>query len=63
VQQAAEQEIASHAKHATQELKAYSAKLAIDLAEQRIQSQMNGDIQNMLVSRFLHDVNGEGTRN
>jgi F-type H+-transporting ATPase subunit b len=63
VQQAAEQEIASHAKHVTQELKAYSAKLAIDLAEQRIQLQMNGDTQNTLVGRFLHDLNGKGARN
>jgi F-type H+-transporting ATPase subunit b len=63
VQQTAEQEIDSHAKHVTQELKEYSAKLAVDLAQQRIQSQMNGDTQNALVNRFLHDLNGKGARN
>jgi F-type H+-transporting ATPase subunit b len=63
VQETAEQEIDSHAKHVTQELKEYSAKLAIDLAQQRIQSQMNGDTQNTLVDRFLHDLNGKGARN
>jgi F-type H+-transporting ATPase subunit b len=63
VQHTAEQEIASHAKHVTQELKAYAAKLAIDLAGQRIEAQMSGDTQSVMVSRFLHDLDSKGAHN
>jgi|SRR5947209_4023846 len=63
VQQSAEQDIAAAAKHATQELKAYSANLAVDLAEQRIRTQMTGDIQDRLVNRFVHELDGKGARN
>jgi F-type H+-transporting ATPase subunit b len=63
VQHAAEQDISALAKHATQELKAYSAALAIDLAEQRIRTQMTGDSQNHLVERFVRDLDAKEARN
>ena len=63
VQRGAEQEIGSLAKHAAAELKAYSAELAIDLAKQRLQAQMNPDTQSMLIDRFAHDLDAKGVRN
>ena len=59
----AEQDISALAKHATQELKAYSASLAVDLAEQRIRAQMNGDSQNRLVDRFVRSLDSKEIRN
>ena len=63
VQHSAEQDISAAAKHATQELKAYSASLAIDLAEQRIRARMTGDTQNNLVDRFVGGLGAKETRN
>lgn len=63
VQHTAEQDISAIAKHVTQELKAYSASLAVDLAEKRIRAQMNGESQNQLVNRFVHDLDSKEARN
>lgn len=63
VQQSAEQDIAALTKHATQDLKAYAAKLAVDLAEQRIRTRMDGDTQDRLIDRFVHELDGKGARN
>lgn len=63
IQHSAEQEIDSLAKHATQELKAFAAQLSIDLAEQRIRSQMNAEIQRSIVDRFVSELDRKGVRN
>ncbi|HNY40778.1 MAG TPA: hypothetical protein PKJ41_10300 [Bryobacteraceae bacterium] len=46
-------EIASMAKAARQELKIYSAGLALDLAKQKIQARLDDSVQSTLVSRFV----------
>lgn len=56
VQARAEQEIASAAKLASQELKAYTANLALSLAEQQIRSRMNPQTQQALVDSFVRDL-------
>ncbi len=53
IERSAEVEIASMAKAARQELKQYSADLALGLAKQKIQSRMDDSIQAALVSRFI----------
>ena len=50
------QEIALMTRGAKDELRKYSAELAIGLAEQRIHSRMNSDVQQKLVSGFLTDL-------
>ena len=53
IQAHAEQEIASTAKHAALELKAYSAKLSLDLAEAKLRGQMNANTERELLGDFL----------
>ncbi len=53
IQAHAEQEIASSAKHASLELKAYSAKLALDLAEAKLRGQMTAATERELLGDFL----------
>lgn len=53
LQQSAEVEIASIAKAVRQDLKVYSAGLALDLAKQKIQARIDGSTQDALVSRFV----------
>lgn len=48
----AEQEIASMTALARQELRAYSADLALSLAEELIRRQLNPELQGQLVQRF-----------
>jgi F0F1-type ATP synthase membrane subunit b/b' len=43
-------------------LRKYAAELAIALAEQRINSRMNPDTQEKLVSGFLHDLHKRPSR-
>lgn len=50
------QEIALMTRSAKNELQRYSAELAIGLAEQRIRSRMNFELQEKLVSGFLEDL-------
>jgi F0F1-type ATP synthase membrane subunit b/b' len=53
IARSAEAEIASITKAARQELKIYSAGLAIDLAKQKIQSRLDDPAHAALVSRFV----------
>ncbi len=53
IERSAEVEISSMAKAARQELKQYSADLALGLARQKIQSRMDDSVQGALVSRFI----------
>lgn len=56
VEQTAEQEIASAAKFATQQLKATAAKLAVELAGQKIRARMTAGTQGVLVDRFTQHL-------
>jgi F-type H+-transporting ATPase subunit b len=56
IQQQAEQEIVSLGKAARQELQAYAASLAIDLASQHVRSRMNPEIEHRLVDAFVADL-------
>ena len=50
--QQTEQEIASMTKAAGEELRAYAARLAVDLAGQRIRARMDGPAQSRLLDAF-----------
>jgi F-type H+-transporting ATPase subunit b len=58
IQARAEQEIASAAKLAMYDLKAYSAHLAVNLAEQQIRNRMNPQTQERLVQQFVNELDG-----
>jgi len=55
------QEIALMSRAARDQLRRYSAELAVDLARQRILSRMNQDVQNNLVDGFLEDLRHRAT--
>jgi F-type H+-transporting ATPase subunit b len=55
------QEIELLTRSATDELRKYSAELALGLAEQRIRSRMNPATQQSLAEEFLHDLRGRAT--
>lgn len=55
----AKQEIEALAKHAEQHLRAYSAQLALELAEQRIRNRMTTGAQNTLVERFVRQLGSQ----
>ncbi len=50
-----EQETLSAAKMARLEVQRYAAKLAIDLAEQKVRARMTPDVQSALLESFLKD--------
>jgi F-type H+-transporting ATPase subunit b len=56
IQAQAEAEIASAAKHATQELKAHAAQLALGMAERQIVSRMNPQSQDELTAAFTKEL-------
>jgi F0F1-type ATP synthase membrane subunit b/b' len=56
IQAHGEHEIRGPDKHAEQSLRAYSARLALELAEQRIRSRMTPETQNMLVDGFVRQM-------
>jgi F-type H+-transporting ATPase subunit b len=55
------QEIELLTRSATDQLRKYSAELALGLAEQRIRSHMNPEIQQKLQEGFLHDLSERAT--
>jgi F-type H+-transporting ATPase subunit b len=59
----AEGEIASAAKHAQQELKAYAADLAVRMAAQQIEQQMNGRDHEQLADAFIGDIRRKAEMN
>ena len=59
IRAAAEQEIASATKAARLDLKAYSADLALGLAEQKIRNRLTPEVQAGLLASFVHGL-GEG---
>jgi F-type H+-transporting ATPase subunit b len=62
LQQQSEQEIELMTRVARQQLKAYSAELALELAEQQIRGKMNPETQNSLVRAFAQDLHNETGR-
>lgn len=60
LQQQAEQEIETAGKLARRELKAYAAKLALDLAEQRIRTRLDKSADSVLIEEFVKNL---GSRN
>ena len=58
----AEMEIESAGKTARRELKEYAANLALDLAEQRIRTNLDAAAETALVQNFVNDLNREGAR-
>jgi F-type H+-transporting ATPase subunit b len=56
LQAQAEVEIEMAGKIARRELQAYAAKLAIDLAEQRLQTQLDPSIDALLINDFVADL-------
>jgi F-type H+-transporting ATPase subunit b len=63
MQYGAESEIESAAKAARQGLKAYTAKLAIELAEQRIRARASDGSEGRLVDKFIRDLEAKGANN
>ena len=55
----AEMEIASATKHASADLKAYSAQLALELAEKQIRQQLDPRTQEQLADTFVNDLRQE----
>ena len=55
--QMAEQDVASAAKFARAGLKAEAARLALELARQKVRARMTGEAQGALVDRFVADLN------
>jgi len=60
IQENAAQEIAAAGKLARQELKRYSAQLAIGMAEQQIRSRLSAEADNDLVQSFVRDLKPSG---
>ena len=56
IQAQSEAEIASATKHAAQDLKAYAAKLALDVAEQQIRERMTVNTQEQFTDGFVSEL-------
>ncbi len=52
----AEAEISTMARSARLDLKAFAAKLAVDLAEERIRGRMNPEVQGRLLGSYVRDL-------
>ncbi len=63
LQRQAEQEIESAGNLATRELREYAAKLALDLAEQRIRTRLDAGTEAGLVDDFTKDLQQQGSKN
>jgi len=63
LQQQAEQEIEAAGKTARRELKQYAAKLALDLAEQRVRDHLDPATETALVDGFVRDLQRQESKN
>ena len=63
LQRQAEQEIESKGHLAGKELREYAAKLALDLAEQRIRTRLDAATEAGLVDDFTKDLQQQGSKN
>lgn len=57
-----EQEVATAGKAARAELKSFAGHLAIELAEQKIQSRITPDVDDRLLKTFLHGLPAAGAK-
>jgi len=62
-QRQAEQEIESKGNLASKELREYAAKLALDLAEQRIRTRLDASTEAGLIEDFTKDLQQQGSKN
>jgi F-type H+-transporting ATPase subunit b len=62
-QRQAEQEIESKGNLASKELREYAAKLALDLAEQRIRTRLDQGTEAGLIEDFTKDLQQQGSKN
>lgn len=63
MEQLAQQEIEAAGKVARRELKEYAAKLALDLAEQRVRARLNAGTETALVDGFIQDLQRQESKN
>lgn len=63
LEQQAQQEIEAVGKAARRELKDYAAKLALDLAEQRVRERLNRGTETALVDGFIQDLQRRESKN
>jgi len=63
IQAQSQAEINSVAKHAAHDLKAYSAKMALELAEGQIRNRMSEPMQDGLTSAFILDLRRKADKN
>jgi F0F1-type ATP synthase membrane subunit b/b' len=63
LEQKAEQEIESAGKTARRELKNYAAKLALDLAEQRVRTRLDAHTEQAMIDGFLEDLERQDAQN
>jgi F-type H+-transporting ATPase subunit b len=63
LEQQARQEIEAAGKTARRELKDYAAKLALDLAEQRVRERLNSGTETALVNGFIQDLQSRESKN
>ena len=61
--QQAELEISTAAKNASRDLQAHAAKLALDLAEQRIRTRLDASTESGLIDDFVSDLKIERSSN
>jgi F-type H+-transporting ATPase subunit b len=59
LEQKAEQDIEATGKTVRRELKSYAAKLALDLAEQRVRARLDANTEQSLVDGFIHNLERE----
>jgi len=60
VRQQTEREVEAMSKTARAELQAFAARLAVDLAEERIRSRMDPPAQSRLLAKFTHQLSDIG---
>ena len=63
LEQQAQQEIEAVGKAARRELKIYAAKLALDLAGQRVSARLNAGTETMLADGFIQDLQRRESKN
>ena len=63
VEQQAALEIEAAGKHATRELRQYSAELALRLAEERVRARLDATSESALVDRFVKELGRQGSKN
>ena len=63
LQKQAEEQIESAGSLASRDLRAYAAKLSLDLAEQRIRTRLDASTEAGLVDDFTRDLANQGSKN